>query len=162
MAKRISYKLPDGFQGCNLGSCVYACLLIAQYNIKRGYTDFKVVGGKMQFRRIDGRYHNGFHCFILKPDGKIYDPTYEQFFHSSINEQPISDMNYNWMRYEEYTPHRFVMDYGGDNLTEEYKQWCFQETEQGEFFKGAIYREEKENPELIPVKFRKESEAKCG
>ena len=155
MAKRISYKLPDGFQKGNLGTCVYACYLIAEHNIKRGFTDFKVIKGRMQFMQANGTFHNGYHCFILKNNGEIYDPTYDQFFNYPLKESPVSAFNYHWVSIiNEYTPQEFVDDYADDYLTDEYKAWCFKKTKPGEYFKGAVYKSEKDNPELIPKKCR--------
>lgn len=156
MAKRISYKLPEAFKEDNLGNCIYACYLIAEHNIKRGYTDFHVVRGKMLFTQRNGILHNGFHCFILRNNGDIHDPTFKQFYNYPTEEQPVSDFTYQWINDDLYTPQDFITYYstGRNALTDNYKKWCFKKTKKGEYFIGAVHQYEVDNPELIPEKFR--------
>jgi hypothetical protein len=64
MAKRFRRKLPDGFQADNLCSCMYATYLLTEYNVARGYVDFKVVKGELHFTDVSGRCHRDFHRWI--------------------------------------------------------------------------------------------------
>lgn len=151
MAKRFSKKLPDDFQPSNLGSCVYTCYILTEYNIKRGFIDFAVVKGKAVFEQINGS-HRGFHVFFII-NGEIYDPTFEQFFKYPSTEFPISTyIEYEWEDTEIYTPKEFLE--GGSEITEEFKKWHYTETKQGEFFKGAMWQSEVIDPERIPPKCR--------
>lgn len=152
MAKRFVKKLPDGFQYRNLGSCVYACYLLTEYNVKRGFYDFGIVEGEVAFTDINKIEYREDHSWIQLNNGKIYDPTYEQFFHYPILEQPRTDMHYLWCDEEVLTPHKIIDD--GCHITEEFKAYHYKTTQMGEFFKGAMWLKELENPGLIPKKFR--------
>ena len=154
MAKRFVRKLPKGFQNRNLGGCFYACYLVAKYNLERGYTDFQVVAGTVEFESIKSGWHEESHCFILFNTGKVYDPTFEQFSHYPWQEQPISEIRYKGFAWNSYTPEGFLQEYRDEDFTEEFKKYLFTETKQGEFFKGAMWQSEIEHPELIPEKFR--------
>jgi len=151
-AKRFSHRLPEGFQSRNLGSCVYACYLLTEYNYKRGFTDFSVVNGRVSFTDYDGNEHTCVHNWILLRNGKIYDPTYNQFSQYPINEQPRTDIYYLWKDYEVETPQHIIEE--GCDITPEFKAWHYKKTKVGEYFIGAMWESEVKNPELIPIKFR--------
>ncbi len=152
MAKRFVKRLPDGFQCRNLGSCVYACYLLTEYNVKRGFYDFSVVKGKVAFtdqRKIEHRDH---HHWILLNNGKIYDPTYEQFFHYPINELSRTGMKYLWRDKDVWSALEIIDS--GCHITDEFKAFHYKITKTGKFFRGAMWLSEVENPEFIPKKFR--------
>jgi len=159
MPKRFSRKLPEGFQADNLGSCMYAIYLLTERNVARGFTDFKVVEGKLEFFDRRGKFHRDLHSWIELSNGKIYDPTFNQLLKYPLEEQPVTDITYCSKTYEEYTPEQILEN--GCDITDEFKAFHYKKTEVGEYFIGAMWKYEVENPDLIPIKFRRiENESK--
>ena len=152
MAKRFSRKLTDGFQADNLCACMYATYLLTEYNVARGYMDFTVVEGELNFTDVSGRYHRDFHRWIRLSNGRIYDPTFGQIYKAPLEKSPVSDIRYSWRTYNEYSPEE-ILKYGCD-ITPEFKQYHYKPTKRGEFFRGAMWQFEVDDPELIPERFR--------
>jgi len=126
---------------------------MTKHNVARGYTEFTVVEGRVVWKDYDGNSHSEFHTWIKLANGRICDPTEEQFWNKyPWDETPYSGFRYVWRREHEYSPDEFLRE--GCDITPEFEAWHYKETLRGEYFRGAMWEYEKEHPDFIPERFR--------
>lgn len=142
MEKQFSKILPKDFQADNIGACIYATYLLAENNIKRGFTDFKVVTGELCFTDRRGVYQQCCHRWIELANGEIYDPTVGQFWKFPYSKQPAptSDLTYCYKHYNVYPPEEVLED--GLYLTQEFIEYHYKPTGLGQYFQGIVWQSE--------------------